>query len=137
MAVYDPNNLNVGQYVCFSCQHPTDQNIYEGKVIGKVTFDIAKTIEADLIPYYREVAKIVTNLPPYETLTYLVIEYSQGENSGLKLARAIEWIDPASLVVSDPDAYFDIRIFYRPPSFTVDETVDLLKSHGFVASLIQ
>ena len=44
MAVYDPNNLNVGQYVCFSCLHPTDQNIYEGKVIGKVTFDIAKTI---------------------------------------------------------------------------------------------
>ena len=67
--VIDPRDLDIGQYVAFGCYHPTDQLTYEGKITGIVDYSTARQIEADLIPYHREVNKLVADLPPYSTLT--------------------------------------------------------------------
>lgn len=132
MAVISASSLQIGQYVSFTCRHPTDQNTYDGKIVGIVGYDIAKTVEGDLIPYHREVEKVVTNIQPYSTLTYLIIEYSQSNQSGLKLVRAREWIDESSITVYNPDTSFDIRIYNMSRDNYGQVVLDLLKSNGFV-----
>lgn len=135
--IISPDTLKVGEYVSFTCFHPTDQQVYEGKIVGIASYDIAKNIEADLIPYYREVAKVVTDLAPYSTLKYLVLQYSNGDpDQVLTIVRACDWIDPASVTVIDPDASFDIRIYNRKEDLDAQQVLDLLKSHGYTCSLL-
>lgn len=135
--IIDPQSLTVGQYVSFTCKHPTDQQTYEGRIVGITTYDIVKMIEADLIPYYREVAKVIPDLAPYNTLKYLVLQYKQSDElTNLTVVRAVEWIDPASVNILNPDAQFDIRIYNRDRAVDGQQILDLLKAHGYVCGFI-
>lgn len=135
--IIDPSTLKIGQYVSFQCRHPTDQQTYEGKIVAISTYDIAKNVEADLIPYYREVAKIVTDLAPYSTLNYLVLQYKQSDDQQpLTVVRAVEWIDPATVNILDPDATFDIRIFNRSKETDLQQILDLLQAHGYLCKAV-
>lgn len=135
----DPRDLEIGQYVAFSCYHPTDQLTYEGKITGIVDYSTARQLEADLIPYHREVNKLVADLAPYSTLTYLILEYTQGldeEMKTLRVVRAREWIDPATIIVYTPDTYFDVRIYNLTRKLEGNTVIELLRSHGYVTTLV-
>lgn len=133
----DPKTLEVGQYVSFSCKHPTDQTTYEGKIVGIMSYDIAKNVEPDLIPYYREVAKVIKTLEPYSTLKYLCLEYNQGGNIALKLVRAIEWIDPATVKILDPDAHVTVKIYNVLKERDGDKILSLLGENGYLCSIVE
>lgn len=131
----DLNEVPLGTYISFTCNHPTDQTVYEGKLIGKSKYNMVKMIEGDLIPYHREVAKILTSMAPYTELTYVVIEYQQ-EDQTLTTARAIEWITPSSVKIINPVQSFDIRIYNREQGIDGQQVLDLLTAHGYVSGIV-
>lgn len=132
----NPNTLEIGQYVKFSCMHPTDQQTYEGKIVGVGYYDTVKHTEPDLIPYYREVAKVITDLPVITALRYYTIEYTQGGET-LRTVRAAEWIDAGSLTLLDPSATFEIRIFNLNKEQHATEILNVLRERGIACKLAE
>ncbi len=135
----NPYDLKIGQYVAFSCRHPTDQLTYEGKIVGIVDYSTARQLEADLVPYHREVSKLISTLSSYSTLTYLILEYTQSQDEDfktLRVVRALDWIDPATIIIFEPTASFDVRIFNRKRATEGNTVVELLRSHGYIATLV-
>lgn len=134
MALVDPNTLAVGQVVTFTCYHPTDLTKYEGTIVGISSFGIVNMLEGDLVPYHQEVLKIVPTLNPIEKLKFVTLEYQQ-ENKTHRVSRALDWINVSSLTILETDQKFDIRIYDRPTSET-DQVLELLRSHGYLCSLL-
>jgi hypothetical protein len=128
----DLTTLPLGTNVSFTCVHPSDQTVYEGKIIGRGTYSLVRAIEGDLVPYYREVAKTLTSMAPYTELTYLTLEYQQ-DGQVMNVVRAIEWIAPASVKVINPKQSFNITVYNREKEIDGQTVIDLLQSHGFVA----
>ena len=131
----DPLTLTRGQYVRFKCYHPTDQQTYEGKIVSISDYSVVKNMEGDLIPYYREVAKQIPGIAPYSTLQYLVLEYEQNANT-LRIVRAAEWIVPESIVIYDPTASFDIRVYNLDKDKYGQKILDILKANGYLCNLV-
>jgi len=130
--IIDLGTVELGTSLSFTCAHPTDITVYEGKLIGRSAYSMVKFIEGDLVPYYREVSKILTDLPPYTELTYLTLEYEQ-DGQTLTVVRAVEWINAASVKIINPNQSFNIRIYNREQGIDGQKVIDLLQSHGYVA----
>lgn len=132
----DLTALTMGTYISFNCKHPSDMTVYEGKIIGTgLSYQLAKILEGDLVPYHREVNKIITDLPPYAVLTYLSLEYQQSGQT-LQVVRAIEWIEPSSVKLITPDLHFDIRVYNRDVGIDGQLVIDLLSSHGYLSGYL-
>jgi hypothetical protein len=134
MAITSLSDLAIGQSVSFTCNHPTDANIYQGTVIGLTTYAVAKSQE-DLIPYYREVAKNIPTMAPIENLMFVLLSST---NNGVTttVARALEWINESSLTIITNAQQFDIRIYNRPNT-EITTVLDLLRSHGYSCKLVE
>lgn len=129
----DIKKLEIGTYISFTCIHPTDLTIYEGKIISPgLSYQLAKSLEGDLVPYHREVEKVIPDIPPYSTLVYLALEYQQN-GQPLQVVRAIDWIEKSSVKIIKPDLSFDVRIYNRDIGIDGQKVLDLLSSHGYIS----
>jgi len=135
MAIMNPATIQVGQTVKFTCDHPTDVSTYQGRVIGISNYSIVKMLETDLVPYHAEVAKRRPSIKPITELSFITLEYVQ--NSLVhRVSRAIEWIQESSVVLLESGHKFDIRIYDRNSS-EATTIIQLLESHGYIASLVE
>jgi len=135
MAIVNPSTLKVGQVVKFTCDHPTDISTYQGTIVGISNYSIVKMLETDLIPYHSEVAKRRPSIKPITELSFITLEYVQNELVH-RVSRAMEWIQESSVVVLESGHRFDIRIYDRDSSEATD-IIQLLESHGYIASLVE
>lgn len=133
--IIDLNTLELGTYLSFTCAHPTDLTVYEGKLIGRSTYAMVKFVDGDVVPYHREVAKVLTSIPPYTELIYLILEYEQ-DGQKLQVVRAIDWINASSIKIINPTQSFDIRVYNREKGIDGQRVIDLLQSHGYISGYV-
>lgn len=79
--------------------------------------------------------KVLPDLKPIEKLVFLVISSYQ-DNKTLKFARALDYIDPSSIIIIEQDQKFDIRVYNRAQSEAAT-VVQLLEANGYVCSLVK
>lgn len=79
--------------------------------------------------------KVLLALKPNEQLAFLVISSYQ-DNKTLKFARALDYIDPSSIVIIKQDQKFDIRVYNRAQSEAAT-VVQLLEANNYVFSLVK
>lgn len=127
-SLVDINSLQLNQQISFKTQHMSDNTVYEGIIVGFYTYDVAKTYY-DLVPYYQVVKKSLPNIAPIETLTYFMLQYTQGDKKAIFVC-AKEWVLLSSLKIIELNQKFDIRI-YNQPETEVQTILELLQSHGY------
>ena len=134
MAIVEPGSIVIKQDIKFKSLSDHDTVAWEGTVAGFLTYDTAKTME-DILPYYREAKKSITDLPPIEELTFFILTLD--ENTAVTKSRvfALEYIDPSTLRIQDvySDLYFKV---YATPASEVPTIITLLKSHGYNCSQV-
>ena len=129
MALIDPSRISLGQEIRFKSRSDHDNVLWSGKVTGTYLYDQAQLME-DILPYYREVAKRVQDIPPIETLHFFSLKFMEnGERSVVRLF-ATEYVDASSLVIND--IYSDLKfIVYGTPATEVTTILQLLRTHGY------
>lgn len=134
MPIVDPSSIVIKQDIKFKSLSDHDTVAWEGTVAGFLNYDAAKTME-DILPYYREAKKAITDLPPIEELTFFILKLD--ENTAITKYRvfALEYIDPSTLRIQDvhSDLYFKV---YATPESEVPTIITLLKAHGYNCSQV-
>ena len=133
MAIVDINSIEIGTQISFKTINPTDNNVYEGTVVGFGTYSVAKN-SMDILPYYQAVKKGQPNMAPIDQLQYFILEYLQEGSVGIFVC-AKEWVERSTLQIISLQEYFDIRIYNRPQS-EVTTVLTLLQSHGYSCNQI-
>ena len=131
MAIVQISSLSIGTQVSFKTLHPSDNNLYEGTIVGRGQYSVVKSL-MDILPYYQMVKKAKPDMAPMEELDYFILEYSQ-EGLATNFVCANDWVNTTSVKIIQLDQYFDIRVYNRPTS-EIDTVLGLLGSHGYVCS---
>lgn len=134
MAMVDPTTLTIGQTIRFKSISAHDNVFWSGTVEAICRYS-AVTLTEDVVPYYREVAKLHPELPVLEKLTFLQLSLLENYESTRTRFFAREWIDPSSLEIVDVSSSFDIRVYDTPPE-QLATILELLRSHGYTAQSV-
>ncbi len=134
MAIVELDSLQVGDTITFRSVNPLDNVLWQGTITGICSYDIVQNLRGDLLPYYREVKKIIHTMLPVDQLTYFTLKYTQGDKSGI-LVMAKDWIEPSSVQKIVINNYFDIRI-YDLDEAQAQTILDLLTANNFKSALV-
>lgn len=120
-----------GTIIKFQTINPLDIQNYSGKVMGIVSYDIAK-LYSDPLAYQQEVLTDISNtgLADASVLDYVVV---QMQDSKVR-AFAIEWIKPGTFEVISIGTTSTLKIYNISTEQQV-QLVELLRSNGYVISL--
>ena len=134
MPIVNLDTLEVGDVISFRSVNQLDNVLWQGTITGICSYDIVQNLREDLLPYYREVKKVIHDMAPVEQLTYFTLKYRQGEKTG-RLVMAKDWIEPTSVQKIVINNHFDIRI-YDLDSTQAQTILDLLTSNNFKSALV-
>lgn len=134
MPIVNLDTLEVGDTISFRSVNQLDNVLWQGTITGICSYDIVQNLREDLLPYYREVKKVVHTMAPVEQLTYFTLKYKQGDKTG-RLVMAKDWIEPTSVQKIVINNYFDIRI-YDLDAAQAQTILDLLTSNNFKSALV-
>jgi hypothetical protein len=105
------DEININNMVKFNTLHTDDETIWKGKVVGRITYDIARSYN-HVLSYYMDIKKNNPNIGNMEELNYFLIELdNDNTNETTYRVFAEEWIVPGSLILIDTLSKREIRIF--------------------------
>lgn len=133
-AVVDPSTLTIGQTIRFKSISVHDNVYWNGTIVGKVTYEIARAIE-DIDTYYLDVKKYNADLAAKESLTYLVLQVKENETNVVTRVFAVEWMDLATLEVVDVDSSTTIKIYDVTDSIA-KEILGTIQAMGYSAEIV-
>lgn len=134
MSIINLNTLAVGDTIAFRSANPLDNVQWQATITGICSYDVVQNLREDMLPYYREVKKVIPTMNPIDQLTYFAMKYFQ-DGKVARLVMAMDWIEPSSVQKIELNSYFDIRI-YDLSDDHAQIILDLLAANNFKAAKV-
>lgn len=134
MAIEAISEVPIGSMVRFRTVSPHDNVVWVGRLDGRCTYDIARTIY-DVDPMYMDVKKVKTSMEAKKVLTYLIFTIAENGSVPTKRVFAEEWIDPATVELVEENSYVDFRV-YDIDSSKIDDLRTAIAAMGYVVSVL-
>lgn len=135
MAVITTDQIQINDIIRFKTLSPHDNVLWSGEVLSLCDYEVASLFGQDIVAYYQDISKYVSDLPSKESLNYFVLKVAKTDAISERHVFALEWIDISTLERIDEHTYTDFRV-YDISSDKIADVKGAINSLGYVVDIL-